>query len=264
MSKQVKRPIPARALITGIRAIGYSFSTAVADIIDNSITADAKDVFVESDPLAEIPYFCILDNGKGMDNDGLDNALLLGSDRTDKKDSEKELGRFGLGLKSASLSQCRKVTVATKQRSSQRIFAMRLDLDVIEKDNEYKLEILNPAEILALPCVDKLDAFKSGTLVVWNDFDRIEKKNFEKNFRQLVADAKKHVELVFHNFYNSIKIYFNSLRIEKRDPFLRSARGRQPGKTNIVSYNGKKIEITAHTLPYANSLFILLDIFLFK
>ena len=254
MSKQVKRPIPARALITGIRAIGYSFSTAVADIIDNSITADAKDVFVESDPLAEIPYFCILDNGKGMDNDGLDNALLLGSDRTDKKDSEKELGRFGLGLKSASLSQCRKVTVATKQRSSQRIFAMRLDLDVIEKDNEYKLEILNPAEILALPCVDKLDAFKSGTLVVWNDFDRIEKKNFEKNFRQLVADAKKHVELVFHNFYNSIKIYFNSLRIEKRDPFLRSARGRQPGKTNIVSYNGKKIEITAHTLPYANSL----------
>jgi len=254
MSKQVKRPIPARALITGIRAIGYSFSTAVADIIDNSITADAKEVFVESDPLAEMPYFCILDNGKGMDNDGLDNALLLGSDRTEKKDSEKELGRFGLGLKSASLSQCRKVTVATKQRGSQRIFAMCLDLDVIEKDNEYKLEILNPTEIKELPCIDKLDAFKSGTLVIWNDFDRIEKKNFERNFRQLVADSKKHVELVFHNFYNSIKIYFNNLRIEKRDPFLRSARGRQPGKTNIVSYNGKKIEITAHTLPYANSL----------
>lgn len=254
MSKQVKRPIPARALITGIRAIGYSFSTAVADIIDNSITADAKEVCVESDPLAEMPYFCILDNGKGMDNDGLDNALLLGSDRTEKKDSEKELGRFGLGLKSASLSQCRKVTVATKQRGSQRIFAMCLDLDVIEKDNEYKLEILNPTEIKELPCIDKLDAFKSGTLVIWNDFDRIEKKNFERNFRQLVADSKKHVELVFHNFYNSIKIYFNNLRIEKRDPFLRSARGRQPGKTNIVSYNGKKIEITAHTLPYANSL----------
>ena len=116
MSKQIKRPIPAKALITGIRAIGYSFSTAVADVIDNSITADAKKIFVESNPLAEEPYFCILDDGKGMDDDGLDNALLLGSDRTDKRDSEKELGRFGLGLKSASLSQCRKVTVATKQK----------------------------------------------------------------------------------------------------------------------------------------------------
>lgn len=254
MSKQIKRPIPAKALITGIRAIGYSFSTAVADIIDNSITADAKKIFVESDPLADEPYFCILDDGKGMDDDGLDNALLLGSDRTDKRDSEKELGRFGLGLKSASLSQCRRVTVATKQRKTQRIVAMCLDLDVIERDDEYKLAILNSDEINSLPCIKQLEAFKSGTLVIWNDFDRIEKKGFEKNFRQLVADAKKHIELVFHRFYNALEIYFDGLRIERRDPFLLSAHGRQPGKTNVVLYNGKKIEIVAHTLPYANSL----------
>ena len=88
MSESIVRPIPARALITGMRAIGYSFSTAVADIFDNSVSANAKEIHAISDPLAPEPYFCILDNGDGMDKNGIDNALLLGSDRTGKKESE--------------------------------------------------------------------------------------------------------------------------------------------------------------------------------
>ena len=66
MGELVEKQFPAKALLTGLRAIGYSFSTAVADIIDNSVSAEATAVNVFFDPLASIPYFCILDNGNGM------------------------------------------------------------------------------------------------------------------------------------------------------------------------------------------------------
>ena len=105
MSKLVERQFPAKALMTGLRASGYSFSSAVADILDNSVSAEANEIYVYSDPLANTPYFCVLDNGCGMSAKELDNAMLPGSDRSAKKDCEQELGRFGLGLKSASLSQ---------------------------------------------------------------------------------------------------------------------------------------------------------------
>ena len=169
MSELVERQFPAKALITGLRAIGYSFSTAVADIIDNSISAHATEVKVFSDPLAEEPYFCILDNGCGMNRKELDNAMLPGSDREDKQDSEIELGRFGLGLKSASLSQCREFTVASKKFG--KIQAMSFDLDVIERENKLLLKQLTKDEILGLPNIDLLDKYDTGTLVIWTKFD---------------------------------------------------------------------------------------------
>ena len=101
MSALVEREFPAKALMIGLRSIGYSFSTAVADILDNSISAEASRIDVYSDPLAKTPYFCIIDNGHGMNRTELDNAMLPGSNRENVQDSELELGRFGLGLKSA-------------------------------------------------------------------------------------------------------------------------------------------------------------------
>ena len=130
MSESVERQFPAKTLLLGLRAIGYSFSTAVADIIDNSISAEATEIKIYSDPLADIPYFCILDNGYGMTTKELDNAMLFGSNREDKEECELELGRFGLGLKSASLSQCRKFIVASKKYG--KIRAMAFDLDLID------------------------------------------------------------------------------------------------------------------------------------
>ena len=90
MSELVERQFPAKALITGLRAIGYSFSTAVADIMDNSISAFATEIKIFSDPLASEPYFCILDNGCGMSGKELDNAMLPGSDREGREDCEIE------------------------------------------------------------------------------------------------------------------------------------------------------------------------------
>ncbi len=255
MSELVERAFPAKALMTGFRSMGYSFSTAVADIIDNSISAEATRVEVYSDPLSSNPYFCILDNGHGMDEKGLDNAMLPGSDRDKVADSEIELGRFGLGLKSASLSQCKVFTVATKQNDN--LIAMAFDLNVIENTNKLFLKILSQDEIYELPMIDRLIANDKGTLVIWTDFDRIREfaKNFEESFRSLVAESKKHVELVFHRFYDEIEIFYHGRRIEKRDPFLTSALGRQQtGRTTTINVEGSEVKVTPYTLPFAKNI----------
>lgn len=255
MSELVERQFPAKALLTGLRAIGYNFSTAVADIIDNSISAEATEIRIFSDPLNQEPYFCILDNGYGMSMTELDNAMLPGSDRENKEDSKLELGRFGLGLKSASLSQCREFTVASKKFG--KIRAMSFDLDVIEASNKLLLKQLSNEEIELLPEINRLKAYETGTLVIWTKFDKIEglAKNFEDSFRAVVADSKKHVELVFHRFYNKISIYYNEKRIERRDPFLLGSVGRQQtGRTSNINIDGSEITVIPYTLPFANTL----------
>lgn len=257
MSELVKRDFPAKALMNGLRAIGYSFSTAVADIIDNSISAEAHSINVYFDPLADIPFFCIVDNGHGMNFSELNNAMLPGSDRSGKEDCELELGRFGLGLKSASLSQCREFIVASKKYG--KISAMSFDLDVIENGDGkgLMLGILDAKEIDALPCINLLREYESGTIVIWNKFDKIESssKSFEDSFRNAVAEAKKHVEFVFHRFYDDIEIFFNNKRIERRDPFLLGSFGRQQtGRTTVLSIHNSSITVTPYTLPFANSL----------
>lgn len=255
MSTLVERQFPATALLTGLRAIGYSFSTAVADIIDNSVSALAAEIRIFSDPLADEPYFCILDNGCGMSNKELDNAMLPGSDRDGKEDGEMELGRFGLGLKSASLSQCRVFTVASKKFG--KLCAMSFNLDVIERENKLLLMQLSDSEIEDLPQIEKLKEYETGTLVIWTHFDKIEgaAKSFEESFRLAVADSKKHVEFVFHRFYNQIQIYYNNRRIERRDPFLLDSIGRQQtGRTTNIDFDGSTITVTPYTLPFANTL----------
>ncbi len=254
MSRLLEQQFPVKTLLMGLRAIGYSFSTAVADIIDNSISAEASIVNVFFDPISPVPFFCIIDNGHGMSFPELINAMLPGSDRSNKKASELELGRFGLGLKSASLSQCREFIVVSKKNGKTN--AMSFDLDVIE-DRKLMLKVLESEEIEKLPYIDILYSYESGTIVIWNQFDRIESttKSFEDSFRNVVAEAKKHVELVFHRFFNDVEIFFNNKRIEKRDPFLLASFGRQQtGRTTTIQIADSNITITPYTLPFANTL----------
>lgn len=248
---------PATSLLKGLRAIGYSFSTAVADIIDNSITAQATWVKLYFDPLDKEPYFLIFDNGYGMNSNELENAMLFGSNRENKIDCEEDLGRFGLGLKSASLSQCKKFVVISKKYG--RINAMSYDIDEIEKTNSWDLQILAREEINTYPYVDKLMELESGTIVIWNKFDKIQSEsgnNFENTFRSIVAEMKKHIEYVFHRFYNDIDIFINEKRIEKRDPFLQSSLRAQHGRMTKIKVDGcdRTIDVVPHTLPYANTL----------
>lgn len=254
MAQEIIKIPPAKSLILGLRCIGYNFSTALADIIDNSISANAKNIQIFSNPDTKEPYVAIFDDGCGMGRKALENAMTLGSDREEKEDCELELGRFGLGLKSASFSQCLRLTVASKDCN--RINAMRYDLKKIETTNEWKLDVLDDNEIKLLPEIEKLIESKSGTLVIWEQFDKIKEssKSFKDSFIETMGLAKQHIEFVFHRFYNKINFEFNGHRIEKRDPFLSSYPNSQEGRTQEILIDNSKIIVTPFVLPYANSL----------
>lgn len=251
---KVPGKFPVNTLIFALRSIGYSFSTAVADIIDNSISAGAKHVRVYSSPSDEA-YFAILDDGCGMTERELENAMQFGSDRTGKKVCELELGRYGLGLKSASLSQCRKLSVVTKRNG--RLLGMSFDVKAVTDKNELFYEKLSEAQLKHLPCISDLAKYKSGTVVVWNDFDRIEEStsDFAKTFRASVSEAQRHTELVFHRFYDEVEITFNNIRIAERDPFLIHSHPRQQtGRTSRIAVANDFIKVTPYVLPFANTL----------
>ena len=111
------------------RAMGYSLEAAVADIIDNSVAAGATRVDIQFSPYDAVPYVSILDNGMGMTSDEINDAMRYGSQSSLNERQATDLGRFGLGLKTASLSQCRCLTVISKQGRS--VQARRWDLDEV-------------------------------------------------------------------------------------------------------------------------------------
>lgn len=253
MSIEKEKVPPAKSMIQGLRCIGYNFSTALADIIDNSISAYAKNIKVLSNP-DDDPYVVVFDDGVGMGRNELDNAMTLGSDREFKENGELELGRFGLGLKSASFSQCLCLTVASKKMN--RINAMSYNLRRIEETNKWILNVLDEQDVDNIPEIELLKQSKSGTLVVWQDFDKIEEEaaSFSESFINTIGAAKKHIELVFHRFYDDINFEFNGHRIEKRDPFLSSYSCSQKGRTQTIYVDNQPVVVTPFVLPYANAL----------
>src|SRR5699024_8262324 len=119
----------------------------------------------------ENPYIAIIDDGTGMSAKTLQQAMRYGSTSTLEERAENDLGRFGLGLKMASMSQCRKLTVISKQRN--KINTVCWDLDHIHKTSEWSLIVYSDEQIKQLKHYDTLENYKSGTIVLWEKLDRI-------------------------------------------------------------------------------------------
>ena len=154
--------------MTSMRSMGYSFESAIADIIDNSISASAHNIWLRFpiDPLD--CYVAICDDGYGMTREELFDAMKYGSEQKRGHRAADDLGRFGLGLKAASLSQCRRLTVASKKNGE--VSAYIWDLDVIlDKKDWYMIEC-SPLEISSIKQISWLDNLDSGTIVVWENF----------------------------------------------------------------------------------------------
>ena len=176
--------------------------TAIADLIDNSITAGASLICIDSPYNGVDTKLFLLDNGSGMNEETLKNAMKLGSYSPALQRSKKDLGRFGLGLKTASFSQCKRLTVVTKQNDS--IYARVWDLDHIIETNTWCLIKTAPQEY-----IDRLKEFESGTLVVWEKLDRvISSKDIkaEINFNNKKGILRRHLSLTFHRFIEKNRI----------------------------------------------------------
>ena len=197
--KSINLPPYAPTLIESTRAIGYSLEAAVADIVDNSIAAGAKNVNIFFFPV-DAAYIAILDDGHGMDDAELDLAMQYGSKNPSEERDAKDLGRFGLGLKTASLSQCRCLTVVTKQDDY--VSGRRWDIDHVAEVGDWSLLLLDKEELNDIPQIDELMALSSGTLVVWQKLDRLKagEINFETALGRKIDSVRDHLSLVYHRY----------------------------------------------------------------
>lgn len=245
----------APLLIESMRSLGYSFETAIADIVDNSVSAGARAVQIILEPSAD-PRLIIFDDGHGMDANSLEEALRFGSRGPLDTRAEHDLGRFGLGLKSASLSQCRKLIVASKANGVINCFSW--DLDVVQSENDWSIIEYAQEEIATLPSVDLFDGVESGTYVLLQSFDRISasSSDISSTIVKSLESAEDHLSLVFHRIISEdgLRITINGRKVEPKDPFLEEHRSTQRLRAQDLDIDGSKITLQPYILPHRNKL----------
>lgn len=233
--------------VKSLRDIGYTLEIAIADILDNSISADANNIQIYAVAQPEI-IFCILDDGSGMSENELTEAMRLSSKSPDDVRDKKDLGKFGLGLKTASFSQCKKLTVLSKKDGD--VAIKQWDLDYIAERNDWLLITPNLDDFSDIALVNEFNNLESGTLVIWQVVDSCDNETFADNLDKL----RKHLALVFHRFledsFNPLKILLNNNAIQPFDPFNIEHSATQEKPSETIRINGSKINITPYILPH--------------
>jgi Histidine kinase-, DNA gyrase B-, and HSP90-like ATPase len=220
----------ARRLIKSLRDMGYDFASAAADLVDNSIEAGATLVAIDVEFDGDDSWVRIADNGQGMTTAELKEAMRYGAER---EYEEEDLGKFGLGLKTASMSQCKRLSVASRtnpQRAD--VSAFCWDMDHIEKTNRW--EIL-PLERNGLgPAIRGPLKDSTGTVVLWQKLDRIlgyrhpYGESARKRLSAMCRELEQHLSMVFHRFLSGevrgkrFKILLNGNEVNPWDPFARN------------------------------------------
>jgi hypothetical protein len=245
----------ASSMIETFRAIGYSIEAAVADIIDNSISAAAKNIWINFEWQGSETWLSVKDDGNGMNNEELIQAMRPGSKNPLDDRSTKDLGRFGLGLKTASFSQSRKLSVISKKENYKSIY-WTWDLDFVKQTGNWDLIKYLPEGNFE----NEINTVKSGTIVIWNDIDRLV-KDLQKNdanafdkFLQIMIQVKNHLAMVFHRFIENgrIKISFQDRLVEGWNPFLPNEPATQ-GFPDERFYHGKVIA-KGYVLPHKSKI----------
>jgi hypothetical protein len=234
--------------------------------MDNSITAQAKNVWIDFHWDGPDSRIAILDDGVGMDEATLVNAMRPGS--ANPLDSRKidDLGRFGLGLKTASFSQCRKLSVWSRQDEAHPV-GRRWDLDYVADHDEWRL--LKPPVPSAVEAFNQLKGLPSGTLVVWEQLDRAVDKSpagspeAHSRFVKLIEDVSAHLAMIFHRFLEGVatvgreplSIFINGHRVQPWNPFVIA--GGPPSKETPVeamNFSGHRMLIRGYVLPHKDRL----------
>lgn len=257
MSERIKaeiaKPNP-KSTINSYRSFGYNLSTAIADIIDNSISANATEICVDYKWKGKDSFIAISDNGTGMNKEEIVIAMTPGSKDPEEERNEKDLGRFGMGLKSASFSQCKCLTVISKKKGYGPVKRC-WDIDYINSENEWQLlEYVSDEKFY-----EQIAQRESGTLVLWENLDRLtgnstpENETVKKAFYREMMEVREHLRLVFHKFLENkrIKIFFLRESLEPRNPFLLNL---TPKPEMGATEKFDNVEVTYFILPHMSEL----------
>lgn len=261
MTRKQKLPPRASALSASMRDLGYSLETAVADLLDNSISAGATIVQIFCDLTRYCPTLVIIDNGKGMNAEEVVAAMRYGSSNPAEERLSGDLGRFGLGLKVASFSQCRRLTIASSQQGI--LNSTEWDLNLIDEKDDWVISVLEKEEIKKLPFINELG--RNGTLVVWRELDRLLEDAIGPKQHEIINEKLdslgKHLSLVFHRYLageirgrSKLSISVNGHNLEPFDPFCRNNSATQRLPEETVYVDGVRVRMQPYVLPHHSKL----------
>lgn len=225
-------PDPERVMV-GLRDTGYEFNTAVADIVDNSIAANATKVqlLLAADYNGNIRLL-IADNGEGMNRQGLINAMRYGSK---VRPSAASLGKYGLGLKTASTAFCKRLSVVSRAAGNEPAHMATWDLDHVASVNKWSLLLTETCDEEAVDLLDRIAPGSSGTVVLWDKVDRLIKDYSNpsgspaKKALQVKEDGlRHHLSMVYQRFLDpkdgraqNVSLDLNGKPVSPWDPFQR-------------------------------------------
>ncbi len=248
MDDEVVNPDAGR-MIEGLRDTGYEFDTAMADIVDNSIAAGATkiDVLLVQGFGGEVTV-SVADNGSGMDRAGLLNAMRYGSQQRTEKDS---LGKFGLGLKTASTAFCRRLSVISRAAGNEPLLMATWDLDYVEQEKQWKLQWSTEIDPFVVEQLDDIASGGPGTVVTWEKVDRLLKqyvhaggKAAQSALARTEARLREHFGLVYQRYLDAsddrtkttVKMTLNGKPVESWDPFAK-------GHSELLAQTEQEVEL---------------------
>lgn len=250
-------PPVAAAMIESLRGLGYTTATAVADIIDNSVSADATEVDVRFDWAENKSRVVIRDDGKGMTDKELEAAMRLGA--TDPRTVRRisDLGRFGMGLKTASFSQARRLTVASR-RAGEAIACLRWDLDKLDEESGGGWPLFEGCHPGSEEFLRPLDDMRQGTIVLWEDLDRLVSPGFgPQDMIDLVEVVDRHLSMTYHRLIDappSLVIKLNGKKLSGWDPFLTGHPGKALESAEFRLLHTSGVTVQEHVLPHKDML----------
>ncbi len=251
-------PPVAPVLMESLRAVGYTTSSALADLIDNSIAARSRNIAIRF-ALAPTPQVFIVDDGHGMSESELVAAMRFGSRDPRELRGGADLGRFGLGMKTASISQCRRLVVASLH--DEKLSVAVWDLDDCERRGSWWLgrpdkSIINE-EVLQL-----LYSHEHGTAIIWENLDRLAATGGSDPRRAMeiaIENSADHLAMAFHRFLsgeisNGLRITINDRPLPRVDPFLQHHVRGQELHSETFSVDGCKVTVSPFVLPFPSKL----------
>ncbi|OHV97890.1 ATPase [Janthinobacterium lividum] len=245
-------------MLESLRGLGYSTAAALADIIDNSISADAEEVRIDFTWDGPSSRVTILDDGRGMDDAELESAMRLGDKNPLDVRSAHDLGRFGMGLKTSSLSQCRRLTVATVKGGV--TSCLRWDLDELAANPEGGWLLFEGSAHGSKPFLAGLKGNKTGTLILWETMDRVVTSGYTSDdFHDLIDNVESHLAMVFHRLMQGprpkLKLFLNGRLVSPWDPFMLGHPAKpwtSPTTNHTTSYG--IVSVQCHVLPHRDKL----------
>jgi hypothetical protein len=245
-------------MLESLRGLGYAPATALADLIDNSVSANCSEVAIQMEWAGSESWVRIVDNGEGMDDAALEAGMRLGARDPRAERATTDLGRFGLGLKTASFSQSRRLTVASRRRGGP-IVCLRWDLDLIGQEPDAEWPLFEGPAPESEHLLSPLDEMEHGTIVLWEKLDRIVTDGFTANDMIELADrVEAHLAMTFHRLLDSqqreLRLLLNGRPVKPWDPFLIGHPGKALESSEYRILHTTGVTVQCHVLPHRDML----------